>query len=130
MSVGPFGPTYLQEERIHNAKEEEANWCWQNVTDMRAIINKKAGMEVAHDLPGDNPTAVRTDSHWFAMAYSIICKGSERSPSGQVTEIEPRGSGKSFLAAQVAANAQKMGIDVITSIQSLLSTPRFLSVQL
>ena len=86
-----------------------------SIADMRAIINKKAGMEVAHNLSGDNPTAVKdwipTGSRWLD---SIICKGSRAGvPVGKVTEIAGlEASGKSFLAAQVAANAQKMGIDV------------------
>jgi recombination protein RecA len=100
-----------------------------SIADMRAIINKKAGMEVAHNLSGDNPTAVKawipTGSRWLD---SIICKGSRAGiPVGKVTEIAGlEASGKSFLAAQVAANAQKMGIDVIYFDSESAIDPAFL----
>jgi recombination protein RecA len=87
-----------------------------SIADMRAVINKKAGMVVAHDLSGANPTEVKewipTGSRWLD---SIICRGKRAGvPIGKVTEIAGlESSGKSFLAAQVAAGAQKMGIDVI-----------------
>ena len=47
-----------------------------SVDDMRKMINKKAGVEVAHNLNEDNPTEVTdwipTGSRWLD---SIICKG-------------------------------------------------------
>ena len=100
-----------------------------SISDMRSIINKKAGMEVAHDLSGDNPTAVKdwipTGSRWLD---SIICKGTRAGiPVGKVTEIAGlEASGKSFLAAQVAANAQKMGIDTIYFDSESAIDPGFL----
>ena len=97
-----------------------------SMSDLRAMINKKAGRNVAHDLREDNPTEVKewipTGSRWLD---SIICKGKYAGiPVGKVTELAGlEATGKSFLAAQVAANAQKMGIGVvITLIQSLQLT--------
>ena len=47
-----------------------------NISEMRNLINKKAGMEVAHNLTQDNPTEVKdwipTGSRWLD---SIICRG-------------------------------------------------------
>ena len=100
-----------------------------SISDMRAIINKKAGMEVAHDLSGENPTEVKswipTGSRWLD---SIICRGKRAGvPVGKVTEIAGlEASGKSFLAAQVAASAQKMGIDVIYFDSESAIDPAFL----
>jgi len=83
--------------------------------DIRRLINKKSGREIAHNLEDENPTDVKewipTGSHWLD---SIICKGKLAGiPVGKVTEIAGlEATGKSFMAAQIAANAQKMGIDV------------------
>ena len=87
-----------------------------NLKEMRGLINKKAGIEIAHSLSEENPTNVRrwipTGSRWLD---SIICKGKLAGiPLGKVVEIAGQEStGKSYMAAQVAANAQKMGIDVV-----------------
>ena len=47
-----------------------------NLSDMRALINKRAGLNVAHDLTEQNPTEVKewipTGSRWLD---SIICRG-------------------------------------------------------
>ena len=83
---------------------------------MRQMINKSAGMDVAHNLEEDNPTDVKewipTGSTWLD---SIISKGQRAGiPLGKVVELAGLPStGKSYMACQVAANAQKMGIDVI-----------------
>ena len=87
-----------------------------SIDQMRQLINKKAGIEVAHNLTEDNPTQVKdwipTGSRWLD---SIICRGQLAGiPVGKVVEIAGlESSGKSYMAAQVAANAQKMGIDVV-----------------
>ncbi len=87
-----------------------------SMSDMRSLINKKAGMSVAHDLTNNNPTEVKdwipTGSRWLD---SIICRGKLTGiPVGKVVEIAGlEATGKSYMAAQVAANAQKMGVDVI-----------------
>lgn len=100
-----------------------------SMDDLRAMINKKAGRNVAHDLREDNPTEVKewipTGSRWLD---SIICKGKPAGiPVGKVTELAGlEATGKSFLAAQVAANAQKMGINVIYFDSESAIDPTFL----
>ena len=87
-----------------------------DIASIRGIINKKAGREVAHSLQDNNPTEVNewipTGSKWLD---AIICKGRHAGiPVGKISEIAGLpGTGKSFLAAQIAGNAQKMGIDVV-----------------
>ena len=69
----------------------------------------------------DSPTG----SRWLD---SIICKGKLAGiPVGKVTEIAGlEATGKSFLAAQVAANAQKKGIDVVYFDSESAIDPAFL----
>ena len=87
-----------------------------SVQEMRKLINKKAGSNVAFDLNEKNPTDVEewipTGSRWLD---SIICRGKLAGiPVGKVAEIAGlEATGKSYMAAQIAANAQKMGIDVV-----------------
>ena len=100
-----------------------------SMADMRKLINKRAGMTVAHNLNEENPTEVTdwipTGSRWLD---SIICKGKLAGiPVGKVTEIAGlEATGKSFLAAQVAANAQKKGIDVVYFDSESAIDPAFL----
>ena len=100
-----------------------------SIEEMRKMINKKAGVDVAHNLNEDNPTEVTewipTGSRWLD---SIICKGQLAGiPVGKVTEIAGlEATGKSFLAAQVAANAQKKGIDVVYFDSESAIDPAFL----
>jgi recombination protein RecA len=100
-----------------------------SMADMRALINKKAGQNVAHDLTEDNPTAVTdwipTGSRWLD---SIICRGRRAGiPVGKIVEIAGlEATGKSYMAAQVAANAQKMGIDVVYFDSESAIDPSFL----
>jgi recombination protein RecA len=100
-----------------------------SMADMRKLINKRAGMTVAHNLNEENPTEVNdwipTGSRWLD---SIICKGKLAGiPVGKVTEIAGlEATGKSFLAAQVAASAQKKGIDVIYFDSESAIDPTFL----
>ncbi len=100
-----------------------------SMSDMRKLINKKAGQNVAHDLTDDNPTSVKqwipTGSRWLD---SIICRGKRAGiPVGKVTEIAGlEATGKSYMAAQIAANAQKMGIDVIYFDSESAIDPAFL----
>ncbi len=101
-----------------------------SIGEMRNLINKKAGMEVAFDLTKENPTQVKewipTGSRWLD---SIICRGNLAGiPVGKVVEIAGlEGSGKSFMAAQIAANAQKMGIDVVYFDAESAIDPDFLA---
>lgn len=88
-----------------------------SIDQMRKLINKKAGQQVSVDLADpNNPTTVKewipTGSRWLD---SIICRGKVAGiPCGKVTEIAGlEASGKSYMAAQIAGNAQKMGIDVV-----------------
>ncbi len=101
-----------------------------SISDMRNLINKKAGAEVAFDLTKDNPTQVKewipTGSRWLD---SIICRGHLAGiPVGKIVEIAGlEGSGKSYMAAQIAANAQKMGIDVVYFDSESAIDPEFLA---
>jgi recombination protein RecA len=87
-----------------------------NLKEMRNLVNKKAGTEIAFSLSEDNPTDVKqwisTGSRWLD---NIICKGKRGGiPMGKVVELAGlESTGKSYMAAQIAANAQKMGIDVV-----------------
>jgi recombination protein RecA len=100
-----------------------------SINELRSLINKKAGMPVAHDLTGDNPTEVKlwipTGSTWL---NSIICRGKSAGiPVGKVTEIAGmEASGKSYMAAQTCANAQKMGIKVAYFDSESSIDPKFL----
>ncbi len=101
-----------------------------SLSEMRNLINKKAGMTVAHDLTKDNPTEVKqwipTGSHYLD---SIICRGKTAGiPVGKITEIAGlEGAGKSWMAAQIAANAQKMNIDVVYFDSESAIDPDYLS---
>ena len=101
-----------------------------SIGEMRNLVNKKAGMEVAFDLTKENPTQVSewipTGSRWLD---SVICRGQLAGiPVGKVVEIAGlEGSGKSFMAAQIAANAQKMGIDVVYFDAESAIDPDFLA---
>lgn len=87
-----------------------------SIDEIRKSINKKAGENLAYDLKDDSPTKITdwipTGSRWLD---SIICRGKLGGiPCGKVSELAGlEGSGKSYMAAQIAANAQKMDIDVI-----------------
>lgn len=100
-----------------------------DIASIRGIINKKAGREVAHSLQDNNPTEVNewipTGSRWLD---SIICKGKLAGiPVGKISEIAGlEATGKSFMAAQAAGNAQKMGIDVVYFDSESALDPSFL----
>ena len=101
-----------------------------SMEEMRKLINKKAGMNVAHDLNEENPTVVTqwipTGSRWLD---SIVCRGRYAGiPVGKVSEIAGlEATGKSYMAAQIAANAQKMGIDVVYFDSESAIDPSFLT---
>ena len=100
-----------------------------SMQDLMSLVNKKAGRNVAHDLTGDNPTSVKewipTGSRWLD---SIICKGQVAGiPVGKVTEIAGlEATGKSYMAAQIAANAQKQGKMVVYFDSESAIDPSFL----
>lgn len=100
-----------------------------SIDEVRRLLNKKAGHEVAHSLKDENPTQVKqwipTGSRWLD---SIICKGNLAGiPVGKIVEIAGlEATGKSFMAAQIAANAQNMGIDVVYFDSESAIDPSFL----
>jgi len=100
-----------------------------SMQDLMKLVNKKAGKNVAHDLTGDNPTEVKewisTGSRWLD---SIICKGQVAGiPVGKVSELAGLTStGKSYMAAQIAANAQKQGKIVVYFDSESAIDPDFL----
>jgi recombination protein RecA len=97
---------------------------------VRAALNKKAGHSVAHDLTGENPTEVKewipTGSRWLD---SIICKGRLAGiPVGKITEIAGlEATGKSYMATQIAASAQKLDYDVVYFDSESAIDPGFLT---
>ena len=97
--------------------------------DLLKLINKKAGRNVAHSLKEENPTEVKqwipTGSRWLD---SIVCRGQVAGiPVGKVTEIAGlESTGKSYMAAQVAANAQKQGKIVVYFDSESAIDPDFL----
>ena len=84
--------------------------------DIRKLLNKSVGHKISHNLNEDNPTNVKqwipTGSRWLD---SIVSRGKLSGiPVGKITEIAGlESTGKSYMAAQIAANAQKMGIQVV-----------------
>jgi len=101
-----------------------------NTSSLIDLINKKAGETLAYDLTKDNPTEVKqwipTGSTWL---NKIICVGNTSAgiPVGKVTELAGlESSGKSFMAAQIAANAQKMGFQVVYFDSESAISPGFL----
>jgi len=100
------------------------------ITDMKKLINKKAGYNVAFSLKDDNPTQVEqfipTGCKWLD---GIVCRGKWGGiPVGKVSEIAGlEATGKSYMAAQVAGNAQKLGIDVIYFDSESAIDPEFLA---
>ena len=97
--------------------------------DLMKIVNKKAGRNVAHDLTGSNPTQVKewipTGSRWLD---SIVCRGHVAGiPVGKITELAGlESTGKSYMAAQIAANAQKQGKIVVYFDSESAIDPNFL----
>jgi len=87
-----------------------------SIADLKKSMNKSMGIEAAYDLTKDSPTEVKewipTGSRWLD---SIICKGKMGGiPVGKITEIAGLSSvGKSYLAVQIAAQAQKQGKYVV-----------------
>ena len=101
-----------------------------DTTNLIDLINKKAGETLAYDLTKDNPTEVKewipTGSTWL---NKIICVGNPKGgiPVSKITELAGlEGSGKSYMAAQIAANAQKMGMNVVYMDSESAIDPGFL----
>ena len=87
-----------------------------DINSMKKFVNKKAGINIAHNITEDNPTEViewiPTGARWLD---SIVCRGKLAGiPVGKITEIAGLSSaGKSYMAVQIAANAQAMGHFVV-----------------
>ena len=87
-----------------------------SASQIRDMMNKKAGCTVSHDLTKENPTDVKewipTGSH---VLDCIISQGAKTGiPSGKIVELAGlSSSGKSYIAAQICANAQKMGYSIV-----------------
>jgi protein RecA len=100
-----------------------------DISAMKKAINKKVGMDIAHDLRETNPSAVDewipTGSRWLD---SIICRGKMAGiPVGRITELAGlSGSGKSYMAAQIGAQAQKLGHVVVYFDAENAIDPEFL----
>lgn len=100
-----------------------------SLTEIQTFLNKKAGRVVAHSLQQENPTKVTdwipTGSRWLD---SIVCKGSYAGiPVGKISEIAGlEATGKSYMATQIAANAQKMGIEVVYFDSESAMDPSFM----
>lgn len=100
-----------------------------SVRDLQTMLNKKAGMNIVHSLKDDNPTEVKqwipTGSTWLD---SIICRGKRTGlPVGKIIELAgEEATGKSYMAAQIAVNAQKMGITPIYLDSESSISPEFL----
>ena len=96
---------------------------------MRNLINKSAGYDVAFDLNKDNPTEVK---YWISTGStvldSIICKGMKAGiPGGKCSSIAGLPStGKSYIATQIARNAQLMGLSVVYFDSESAISPEFL----
>ena len=100
-----------------------------DISAMKKFVNKKVGLDVAHDLREDNPTEVKqwipTGSRWLD---SITVRGKYGGiPVGKITEIAGLSTaGKSFMAVQIAANAQKMDMFVVYFDAESAIDPKFL----
>jgi len=87
-----------------------------SISDMKKAINKKLGMEVAYDLNHENPASIKD---WIPTGSTIldwlIYPGKKAGiPVGRITELAGlSAAGKSFMAAVIAANANKKGMKVI-----------------
>ena len=96
-----------------------------SIADMRKLINKKAGITVAHDLGGSNPTEVKewipTGSRWL---NSIIARGKYAGiPIGKISEIAGlSASGKSYMAVENLLYIQAQSVEfVLETIEELLA---------
>jgi recombination protein RecA len=94
------------------AKLKEVKAGKVDVAELRKALNSKLKGAV-YDLREQNPTDVKdwisTGSTWLD---GIVCKGKLAGiPVGKIIEIAGiQATGKSFLAAQIAGNSQKLGI--------------------
>jgi recombination protein RecA len=101
-----------------------------DINSMKKFVNKKVGLDIAHDLNEDNPTEVKewipTGSRWLD---SIICRGQMAGiPVGKITELAGLSSaGKSYMACQIASQAQSKGHCVVYFDAESAIDPNFLT---
>ena len=88
-----------------------------SLQDIKEKLNKKAGVDVAFNLlHDDDPSSVKywipTGSDWLDC---ILVRGRRAGiPSGKIVELAGlSSSGKSYMAAQIAGNAQKLDFKVV-----------------
>lgn len=97
--------------------------------DLIKLLNQESGDEVAFSLKDENPTEVKywisTGSRWLD---SITCKGQMGGiPGGKISSIAGlSGTGKSYLATQISANAIKQGMMVVYFDSEVAIDPEFL----
>ena len=97
--------------------------------DILKLINKKAGRTIAFTGEQENPADIKdwisTGSRWLD---SITCRGQLAGiPVGRVTEIAGlESSGKSYMAGQIAHQAQEKGIKVLYFDSEATMTTEFL----
>ena len=97
--------------------------------DILKMINKKAGRQIAFSGDQENPADIKdwisTGSRWLD---SIICRGQLAGiPVGRVSEIAGlESSGKSYMAGQVAHQAQAKNIKVLYFDSEATMTSEFL----
>lgn len=101
---------------VRNLKNTKAKPGKLGVQGLATVLNKKMGMTVAHTMSDQNPSEVKdwipTGCTWLD---GIICRGKIAGiPVGRITEIAGlEASGKSYMAAQVAANATDKDFEVV-----------------
>lgn len=114
------------------AKEKKIQAGKIDTTSVLAMLNKKAGYKVAYTLnQHDSPTEVKdwcsTGSRWLD---SIICDKKIKAGiplDGKFVEIAGREStGKSFFCGLIAANAQKLGLNIVYFDSENAIDPSFL----
>ena len=110
-------------------KEKEEKVGKISIKDINSIINKKVGINIASSLNDDSPSEVKewipSGSRWLD---SIICKGKMAGiPVGRIIELAGESaSGKSYLAAQIAKQAQLIGIHPVYFDSESSIDPEFL----
>jgi recombination protein RecA len=99
--------------------------------EIRALLNKKAGRDIAFSLENENPSEVvdwiGTGSTWLDAIIDGQTGKRAGIPVGRISELAgDTASGKSYMAAQIAANAQRKGMDVIYFDSESAIDPTFL----
>jgi recombination protein RecA len=109
---------------------KKSNVTGLSIADLRKMANKKYGLNVAYNLNDENPSEVvdwiPTGSRWLD---SIVCRGRVAGiPVGRITELAGlESTGKSYMAAQIAANAQQRGINVVYFDAESAISPDFMA---